>query len=277
MTVMKYPGSKKSIAHWIIDHFPPDYQNLTYLEPFFGSGCVFFSKENSQIEIINDYDSEIYNLFLQIRDNAEQLAFLIEHTPWSRREYNEAFETSSSPIEKARRFLIRTWFCIGSAYTEKNSMRILVKPATDGRHENFNKKLPFTLIETSKRLKSEAGRYVQIENRDALKVIPQYDRKNVFMYLDPPYVTETRKHKRIYTNEMTDEEHIKLLEMICGLKAFVLISGYDNEIYRRYLSGWNKDTKKSKDMAGNKRIECLWFNYNTHHYDLFSQGVNNAG
>jgi DNA adenine methylase len=110
MTVMKYPGAKKSIAHWIIQHFPAEYKSMTYLEPFFGSGCVFFSKEHSNIEILNDIDGEIYNLFLQIRENAEQLIFLIEHTPWSRQEYCLSFEKCDSPIEQARRFLVRIWF-----------------------------------------------------------------------------------------------------------------------------------------------------------------------
>jgi DNA adenine methylase len=42
MTVLKYPGQKKYLTKWIIGHFPGGYQKMTYLEPFFGSGNVFF-------------------------------------------------------------------------------------------------------------------------------------------------------------------------------------------------------------------------------------------
>jgi DNA adenine methylase len=271
MAVIKYPGSKKSIARWIIEHFPAGYKKMTYLEPFFGSGCVFFCKEPSQIETINEIDGEITNLFTQIRENTEQLVFLVENTPWGRDDYVQAFEKSDSPVEQARRFLVRAWFSIGSAYRDKSSIRINIKKATGG-HEYFHQKLPEILRETSKRLKNEAGRYVQIENRDALQLIPKYDREDVLIYLDPPYVCETRNHKKIYSYEMSNEEHIRLLELISGLKACVLISGYDNELYRRYLKDWNKDTATSTDEAGNKRTECLWFNYNTRQYDLFSHG-----
>lgn len=49
--VLKYPGSKWRIAGEIVARIP---EHHTYLEPFFGSGAVFFSKEPSRIEMIND-------------------------------------------------------------------------------------------------------------------------------------------------------------------------------------------------------------------------------
>jgi len=68
MTVIKYPGSKKSIANWIISHFPAGYEDMTYLEPFFGSGCVFFSKKPSQIETINDIDRATGGMIIFIKN-----------------------------------------------------------------------------------------------------------------------------------------------------------------------------------------------------------------
>ena len=64
-TVLKYPGSKWRIADWIIALMPP---HKSYLEPFFGSGAVFFRKDPSRIETINDLDGEIVNLFRVIRE-----------------------------------------------------------------------------------------------------------------------------------------------------------------------------------------------------------------
>ena len=51
--ITKYPGSKWSIADWIINFFP---EHHSYLEPFFGSGAVLFNKPRSHIETINDLD-----------------------------------------------------------------------------------------------------------------------------------------------------------------------------------------------------------------------------
>lgn len=62
--LMKYPGSKWGSADWIISHFP---EHHSYLEPFFGSGGVFFNKPRSDIETINDLDGEVVNLFRQIQ------------------------------------------------------------------------------------------------------------------------------------------------------------------------------------------------------------------
>ena len=86
-TVLKYAGSKWSSTRWIISHFPEGYEKMTYLEPYFGSGAVFFNKNRSSIETINDIDARVVNLFKQIRERPEELARLIEFTPWARDEY----------------------------------------------------------------------------------------------------------------------------------------------------------------------------------------------
>ena len=79
--ILHYPGSKWSMADWIISHMPA---HTTYLEPFFGSGAVLFSKERSRIETVNDLDGEIVNLFRMIRERPEELATLIRWTPHAR-------------------------------------------------------------------------------------------------------------------------------------------------------------------------------------------------
>ena len=93
------------MASWIINHMP---EHKTYLEPFFGSGAVFFNKPKSQIETINDLDSNIVNLFKVIRDNPEELTYKVNFTPLSREEYHLSYdEPTGASIEDARRFLVR--------------------------------------------------------------------------------------------------------------------------------------------------------------------------
>ena len=69
--ILKYPGSKWSIANWIISHFP---EHHSYLEPFFGSGAVLFNKPRSNIETVNDLDGNVVNLFEWIKKDPESLA-----------------------------------------------------------------------------------------------------------------------------------------------------------------------------------------------------------
>ena len=68
--VIKYPGAKWRIADWIIGMMP---EHKSYLEPFFGSGAIFFRKPPSRIETINDLDGDAVNLFTCIRDRPDEL------------------------------------------------------------------------------------------------------------------------------------------------------------------------------------------------------------
>lgn len=88
--ILHYPGSKWSMVDWIIGNMP-DHQ--TYLEPYFGSGAVFFNKEPADLETINDLDGDIVNLFRVIRECPDELAKLVHWTPYSREEYYASYET----------------------------------------------------------------------------------------------------------------------------------------------------------------------------------------
>ena len=122
-TVLKYPGAKQRIADWIIQNMP---EHEVYLEPYFGSGAVFFSKTPVKIETLNDINGDIYNYFRVIRENAAALAKQIEMTPYSREEYEKCFKEISDdydPIEQARKFAVRCWFGFGSSNVYKNGFR----------------------------------------------------------------------------------------------------------------------------------------------------------
>ena len=270
MTILQYPGKKNSIATWIISHFPHDYRSMTYLEPFFGSGCIFFRKERSAVETINDLDNEISNLFLQIRDNPDELMLRLVNTPWSREEYDLAFEKADNPVERARRCIVRFWFTVGANVRQKNGMRFEIKRNTGGL-TNFHVKLPELITLASERLKHNRKNIVQIENRNVFELLPVYNRENVLMYLDPPYLMETRKNKKVYRHEFSDEEHEELLKHIACSKAKIIISGYESGLYGRYLSGWRMEQTTAKDQAGNRKTECVWMNYPDSQSSLFSR------
>lgn len=258
-TVLKYPGSKWSTADWIISHFPPDYEKLTYLEPYFGSGAVFFNKKRSGIETINDLDNNVVNLFKVIREQPEELSRLVQHTPWSREEYRQSYEQTGDPLEDARRFLVRMWQAIGSKTSDITGWRNNIQDLNGNVHQ-WVTKLPERLLEVAERLKHTSKHQVNIENQPAVKLIKRHAKSCVFIYADPPYVRSTR-HGRIYAHEMTDLDHVELLELLIKHPGPVMISGYESELYERFLRNWHKESRPANAEGGRAAVETIWMNY----------------
>jgi DNA adenine methylase len=258
-TVLKYPGSKWNLAHWIISNFPDRYEKMTYLEPFFGSGAVFFNKKRSIVETINDLDSNVVNLFRVIRNRPEELARMVQFTPWSREEYQLSYKKIGDELEDARRFMVRMWQAIGAKSSDRTGWRNNIK-SMNGNCAQWANVLPENIIAISDRLKHTNNRLVQIENQPAAKLIERYRRKNVFIYADPPYVRSARG-QRIYAYEMTDEDHIKLLGLLCRHPGPVMISGYESDLYTKHLKGWRTKAISTNCEAGGVRREIIWMNY----------------
>lgn len=58
-SILKYPGAKNRLASWICEYIP---KHDVYVEPFAGSLAVFFNKQRSHIETVNDIDEETHLL-----------------------------------------------------------------------------------------------------------------------------------------------------------------------------------------------------------------------
>lgn len=252
-SVLKYPGSKWRIAKWIVSMIP---EHHSYLEPYFGSGAVFFTKPESKIETINDLDNNVVNLFDIIRSNPEPLIKEVEATPYSKTEFERTYlnqDEDVNKIEKARRFLIRCWQGYGFRTTGE---KVGWKNDVQGREAAYAMRhwntLPRWMLEVTERLKN-----VQIDCRPAVDVIKRFNYPNVFIYADPPYVLATRGGKN-YKHEMTDDDHIELLDALNNHKGTAIISGYESDLYNEYLKGWDKKQIGTLDQLSRKRIETIW-------------------
>lgn len=257
-TVLKYPGSKWNIAGKLVELIPPHH---SYVEAFFGSGAMLFSKAPSKIETINDLDSDVTNLFRCIQNDSERLARMVMTTPFSREEYDNQFEIPEGAVcidafERAAGFLIKCWQGHGF---RTNGYKVGWKNDVQGRESMYALwnwyRLPEWIIDIAERL-----RKVQIENRPALEVIERFNYENVFMYLDPPYLLGTRTAKQ-YKHEMSDTEHEELLNLILQSNAKIMISGYESDIYNDYLHNWSKATFQSCAEHHGTRQEVVWMNY----------------
>lgn len=106
---IRYPGSKNTLARWIMGYYPDLHD--TYVEVCGGSGSVLFAKERSGIEVYNDIDGDLVHLFRTLRGHPKELERAIRFTAWSPLELSMAAanEAVSDPIERARRFYARLW------------------------------------------------------------------------------------------------------------------------------------------------------------------------
>jgi DNA adenine methylase len=247
---LRYPGSKWSLASEIVSYFGEHYH---YVEPYFGSGAVFFTKDPSPHEVINDSNDLLVNFFRVLRDQTEELCWAIETTPWSRTEYTQSDVVTGDALEDARRFVVRIWQAHASDLAKKTGWKTRgVKQRARGMSVRWQR-VPSELVELAWRLQD-----AEIENRPALTVIERFSASNCLIYADPPYLPSTRTQK-MYGQEMTEAEHITMLDLLVSHPGPVVLSGYDNELYNERLAKWEHvSVKPPKVEKAAVRMEKLW-------------------
>lgn len=259
-----YYGAKQRLASSIIKSLPP---HNAWVEAFCGSAAITLAKEAAPIEVINDLDGQIINLFDQLRNNTEELCRAVALTPYARDEFNNARKSDPgdcSPLEKARKFLVATMMTVNATYGSSGcGFSYSQSYARSGKEARVNRwyNLPDRIMKVVERLRN-----VRVENRDARDLIKSFiDRPATLIYLDPPYFTK-RQHN--YVIDANDKPfHEELLNICCESKSMILLSGYANELYDSILTdktGWGKTFIETHtgDTTGKKysRTEVLWKN-----------------
>ncbi|MDQ0510922.1 DNA adenine methylase [Angulomicrobium amanitiforme] len=229
---------------------------------------MLLRKERSYAEVYNDLDDHIVGLFRVLQDDckAEQLVSRLYLTPFSRREFDLAWEAADNEIEQARRLVIRSFMGFGS-----NAHNVeLGRGATGFRADSTKSgstpahdwsRYPASLYSIVERMRG-----VVIEHRPALQIMTKHDGPNVLHYVDPPYMHETRglknKHdpKHLYRYELSAEDHQQLLSVLAELKGMVVLSGYPTELYDEMLRGWSRVETKALADGARARTEVLWIN-----------------
>ena len=254
--LIRYHGAKWRIAPWIISHFP---RHRIYVEPFGGSGSVLLRKARSEVEVYNDLDGEIVNLFRVARDNGEELSRLVYLTPYSRDEFIKSFEPSEDPIEQARRTIIRSFQGFGSGYATNTNGGKFSRPENGFRGTSLKNdamtwlNVSDTVIEVIDRLRG-----VVIENVSYQKIIKKNDTRDTLFYADPPYLSSTRDRGRDYRFEFTEADHIELARCLNNVQGSVVVSGYKSELYNELYNGWTFRKLNTQTAGNTKREEEIW-------------------
>lgn len=273
--LIRYHGGKFRLAHWIISHMP---NHVCYTEVFGGAAEVLLQKPRAYAEVYNDLDGDIVNLFEVLRDSSsrEKLIEQLILTPYSRIDFENAWEPTENNIERARRVCIRAQMGFGSAGATKGSTGFRIDTKRQyGTAQSLWATYPEQLQLVGQRLSG-----VLIENRPAIHVIKDHDAETTLHYVDPPYVMDTRydgaKSGRIYRHEMDDQEHKELLKTLIELKGMVMLSGYPSELYDEQLVGWKRVDTSARISGGRGtalRTECLWLNPAAQAPDLFRGAI----
>lgn len=247
---LRYPGSKWSLAGCIVSCFGDHYH---YVEPYFGSGAVFFTKPSSPHEVLNDSSSSVVNLFRVLRDRTDELCWALEATPWARDEYAESDSLTGDPLEDARRFVVRVWQAHASDLAKKTGWKNRgARQRARGMSVRWQR-VPDELAQLAVRLKD-----AEIENRPAVEVMRRFSRADCLIYADPPYLPSTRT-QTMYSEEMTEADHLEMLDVLRAHEGPAVVSGYDNPIYNSLLSEWEHiSIKPPKVEKAAVREETLW-------------------
>lgn len=247
-------GGKSKLAARIVSHFPDHH---TYVEPFGGSAAVLLTKPAAKVEVYNDIDRELVNLFTVLRDETlfKRLKEACEHTAYSRAEFELALEPAADPVEAARRFVVRQrqshggigrrWsYCIQDS---QGGVSSAVRRWLSGVER---------LPAVHRRMRN-----VQIESDDWSAVLKRYDSPRTLFYLDPPYPAHTRIGGG-YRHELDDEDHRRLAETLLGLRGMAVLSGYRCDAYVTLEdAGWQRveyDVPAYVSPRRDRRKESLW-------------------
>jgi len=234
-------GTKRYSAKEIIKYFPA---HETYVEPFVGSGAVFFRKDKVKNEVINDLDKTLiaaYNLLKSVNESQFERFKSLKTL-----KQKQAF-VNSTPRDRAEKLY---QFILKSCNTFSNT----------GKGKLYKNTNHFTKIKNIEKYKSRL-RGTKILNQDYKMVLKKYDSPTTLFYLDPPY----EKSKGLYEDDYIDYEELE--RNVRSLKGFVAISMNDSPNIRRIFKDYNivkigetKGSRRFKDKF-TERQDILIMNY----------------
>lgn len=262
-TPIRYFGGKGNMINTLVSYFPSARNYDTFVDAYGGSGVVLLNKPRTTMEVYNDLDQNVYSLFVVLRDpdlfhpfyEQCQLAFYDETTSET---YEASLRTDElTLLERAFRF----WYV---SRTRRGGglggfmMNLAIRRRMSKSVSDF-----LSAMDGLPALHARLSPVI-VRRMDALKLIQELDFKRTLMYLDPPYLHNTRTGAR-YRVDATQEHHEQLVDTLNQIQhAYIALSGYDNDLYAG-LQGFTRYDFTVNTVTGNNerktKIESLWTNY----------------
>jgi len=240
-------GGKSRLKKEIVDnYFIKDYQNKIYVEPFVGGGSIFFYKDKSKEEIINDIDNNIIIIYKGVKKyNSDKIENIVNNK-YTKNEFE--IIKNYKPKNNFERF-IKTFILFRTSFYAQ------LKSYSSGR-KNINKNLDCY---------KERMKKVKIYNKDYKYIIDKFDSADTFFYLDPPY----EKSEGLYENfNLPIKDLFNILDNIKG--KFLLSYNYSEEaikLFKNYnikiVETFYQNFETSKIKKADRIVkELLIYNYN---------------
>lgn len=247
---LSYLGGKNRVARTIISLIP---EHTCYCEPFCGGAQVFFHKEPSKVELLNDLNEDVFNFLRVCKIHNQELLRYLDYCIVSRKWF-DLFEKTPpetlTDIQRAARFFYLQKNCYGGLIVRRN----FAASVQDGSNYNPTS-LPKLLQRTHERLLN-----VQLECLPYQDILRKYDRPFTFFYLDPPYFK-----RPYYKFNFEEKDYVELAERLKKLKGKFLLSLNDAPEIRRIFRDFNINTLEmtysSQRKADKKYKELLIANY----------------
>jgi len=289
-------GGKGHLARHIVPLLPP---HECYVEPCAGAGAVFWWKPRAPLETLNDLAGDVVHFYRVLRDPAafERFRLLAELTPYARAEFEDCRRTCHDDEDPAARAW--AWFvsvrqafggATGAAAGEatRTGWRYsvgagMVAPAAGGTARALGGWGYSATNANGTRVSSAVRKYlgvverlpeihqrlqgVQIERGDWRRILAAYGHAGALVYLDPPYVQETRRGDKRYAYEFSLSDHADLTAALLASPAMIVLSGYRYEAIHRPLeeAGWERTDfdvpiSAARQREGLRSVESLWRN-----------------
>jgi len=248
-----YIGGKVSMSKEIIRLL--DYNRICYLELFGGSAKVLLNKQEHEIEIYNDKDENIVNLFEVVKNKPDEFVKWFDFKLYSKKLYKDYFQElrtiglQGTDVERAGKY----FYILQISFVGKIG-GFGLGYIRDHTGVFYNKIKNIKII-------YERIKKVQFINDNYDNVINNIIRKNpdIMIYADPPYWGA----EHYYQSEFTKEDHYKLAEMLNKVSASVMVSYYYfpelEEMYQK--DKWHyikfEKAKRATTINRNQNVEEL--------------------
>ena len=262
LSLVRWAGGKARQLNDLLPFIP---DGRVYVEPFGGGASVLLNRQRAEVEVYNDLDSSLVNLFTVVRDERlfDDFAARLGWVAYSRETFLDSltFEDERDAVLAAVKFY--------TVLNQSISGKRLAGKYDWARAKSDNLAERWVLRQQKLGAIRDRLRYVQIECRDALDILAEWDSNDTVFYCDPPYVLDTRKKQKYYAVEPGDEYHKELVGTLINVKGSVVLSGYVHPIYDRLAeAGWVMDSYKQYammtvhevDAERDRRLEVVWRN-----------------
>ncbi len=217
-----------------------------FVDVFGGGGSVLLNRYPSPVEVYNDLDGNLVNLYrvMQHPLDSVELERRLRSTLYSKAEFVKAIAiirgdaAPSDHIERAwAMFVNMNQSVVGRVErTQGNWARAAISVSGESAVISGWKSIIRRMPQIYQRFSQ-----VMVEERDAVESIEYWDGPDTVLYVDPPYVHDTRVEDSYYAHEMTNDQHETLLDTLIAAQGRVVVSGYDHPIYNRLdESGWSR-------------------------------------